>query len=413
MLGLTMFSAMLGEAWYAMGANRLRTFLTMLGMVIGVGAVVLMMAIGQGAEASVKRSISAMGSHLFVVLSGPPRMGGARTATGNAPSLNVKDANAISELYGVVGVAPVTMGKGQVVYGSNNWNTDVIGTTAGYLDVRSWTLAAGYPFQDSDTRSATRVALLGKTVVQNLFGDDDIDPVGKTIRINQRPFVVLGVLDSKGQTLDGRDQDDTIIVPLTTAQRKLFGNQLPGTVRQIIVQAESDSAMNMVEDALNGLLNQRHNIREGADSDFSVRNLTAIANSAAETARTMSLLLGAIASVSLLVGGIGIMNIMLVSVTERTREIGIRMAIGARELDILMQFLLEAIMISTVGCLIGILIGVGGAVLVRVFTAAEVIVSSQSVFIAFGVAVTIGIFFGFYPARKAARLNPIEALRYQ
>ncbi|PPD10779.1 ABC transporter permease [Methylophilus sp.] len=408
-----MFSAMLGEAWHAMGANRLRTFLTMLGMVIGVSAVVLMMAIGQGAEASVKRSISAMGSHLFVVLSGPPRMGGARTATGNAPSLNVRDANAISELYGVVGVAPVTMGKGQIVY-SNNWNTDIIGTTPEYMDIRGWRLSAGYPFSSSDTRSATRVALLGKTVVQNLFGEDaDIDAVGKTIRINQRPFVVLGVLESKGQTLDGRDQDDTIIVPLTTAQRKLFGNQLPGTVRQIMVQAESDNVMGMVEDALNSLLNQRHNIREGADSDFSVRNLTAIANSAAETARTMSLLLGAIASVSLLVGGIGIMNIMLVSVTERTREIGIRMAIGARERDILLQFLLEAIMISIVGCLIGIVIGVSGAILVSVFTQAEVIISSASVLIAFSVAASIGVFFGFYPARKAARLNPIEALRYQ
>lgn len=409
-----MFSAMLGEAWHAMGANRLRTFLTMLGMVIGVSAVVLMMAIGQGAEASVKRSISAMGSHLFVVLSGPPRMGGARTATGNAPSLNVRDANAMSELYGVVGVAAVTMGKGQIVYASNNWNTDIIGTTPEYMDIRGWRLSAGYPFSSSDTRSATRVALLGKTVVQNLFGEDaDIDAVGKTIRINQRPFVVLGVLESKGQTLDGRDQDDTIIVPLTTAQRKLFGNQLPGTVRQIMVQAESDNVMGMVEDALNSLLNQRHNIREGAGSDFSVRNLTAIANSAAETARTMSLLLGAIASVSLLVGGIGIMNIMLVSVTERTREIGIRMAIGARERDILLQFLLEAIMISIVGCLIGIVIGVSGAILVSVFTQAEVIISSASVLIAFSVAASIGVFFGFYPARKAARLNPIEALRYQ
>lgn len=407
-----MFSAMLGEAWHAMGANRLRTFLTMLGMVIGVGAVVLMMAIGQGAEAAVKRSINAMGSHLFVVLSGPPNMGGARSATGNAPSLNVKDANAIEDLDGVIGVAPVTMGKAQIVFGSNNWNTDIIGTTPSYLDVRSWYLTDGYAFSDSDIRSATRVALIGKTVAENIFGED-IDPVGKTIRIKQSPFVVLGVLDSKGQTLDGRDQDDTIIVPLTTAQRKLFGNQLPGSVRQIIVQAESDKAMNMVEEGLNSLLNQRHNIREGADSDFSVRNLTAIANSAAETTRTMSLLLGAIASVSLLVGGIGIMNIMLVSVTERTREIGIRMAIGARQRDILMQFLLEAIMISIVGCLIGIGIGVVGAILVSTFTQAEVIVSSNSVIIAFSVAASIGVFFGFYPARKAAKLNPIEALRYQ
>jgi putative ABC transport system permease protein len=407
-----MFSAMLGEAWHAMGANRLRTFLTMLGMVIGVGAVVLMMAIGQGAEASVKRSINAMGSNLFVVLSGPPRMGGVRSATGNAPSLNVKDANALAELSDVAGVAPVTMGKAQIVYASNNWNTDIIGTTPSYFDVRSWNMSAGYAFSDSDVRSATRVALIGQTVVQNIFGED-VDPVGQTIRINQRPFVVLGVLASKGQTLDGRDQDDTIIVPLTTAQRKLFGNQLPGSVRQIIVQANSDKVMGMVEESMNSLLNQRHNIREGADSDFSVRNLTAIANSAAETARTMSLLLGAIASVSLLVGGIGIMNIMLVSVTERTREIGIRMAIGARERDILLQFLLEAVMISIVGCLIGIVIGIGGAVLVSLLTEAEVIVSSDSVLIAFSVAATIGIFFGFYPARKAAKLNPIEALRYQ
>jgi len=407
-----MFSAMLGEAWHAMGANRLRTFLTMLGMVIGVSAVVLMMAIGQGAEASVKRSINAMGSNLFIVLSGPPRVAGARSATGNAPSLNVKDANAISELDDVIGVAPVTMGKSQIVYGSNNWNTDIIGTTPAYLDVRSWNVTSGYAFSDSDIRSATRVALIGKTVAQNIFGDD-IDPVGKTIRINQSPFVILGVLDSKGQTLDGRDQDDAIIVPLTTAQRKLFGNQLPGSVRMIMVQAGSEKVMTMVEESMNGLLNQRHNIREGAESDFSVRNLTAIANSAAETARTMSLLLGAIASVSLLVGGIGIMNIMLVSVTERTREIGIRMAIGARQRDILMQFLLEAIMISIVGCLIGIAMGVGGAVLVGIFTQAEIIISSNSVIIAFSVAASIGVFFGFYPARKAAMLNPIEALRYQ
>lgn len=381
-------------------------------MVIGVSAVVLMMAIGQGAEASVKHSISAMGSNLFIVLSGPPNMGGARSATGNAVSLNVKDAEAITELDGIASVAPISTGKAQVVFGSNNWNTDVIGTTASYLDIRDWNLTDGYSFSDSDVRSATRVALIGDTVAQNIFGDD-IDPVGKTIRLKQNPFVVLGVLAKKGQSLDGRDQDDTIIVPLTTAQRKLFGNQIPGSVRQIMVQAQSDNVMVLAEENINGLLNQRHRIRDGADSDFSVRNLTALANSAAETTRTMSLLLGAIASVSLLVGGIGIMNIMLVSVTERTREIGIRMAIGARQRDILMQFLLEAIGISIVGCLIGILIGVGGAYAVNAFTGTEIIIATHTVAIAFGVAASIGIFFGFYPARKAARLNPIEALRYQ
>ncbi|MEZ0233182.1 MAG: ABC transporter permease [Methylophilaceae bacterium] len=408
-----MFSAMLGEAWHAMGANRLRTFLTMLGMVIGVGAVVLMMAVGQGAQYSVAQSISSMGSNLLIVLSAPPGMGGsARSASGSGPSLTINDSEAIAELDNVSGVAPSTNSSAQVIYGSNNWNTSVIGTTPSYLDVRSWNLIEGYAFSDSDIRSATRVALIGQTVAKNLFGDD-IDPIGKTIRIKQSPFVVLGVLDRKGQNLDGRDQDDTIIVPLTTAQRKLFGSQFSTTVRMIMVQADSAKALPFVEQDVNSLLRQRHRIREGSDSDFFVRNLTALADSAAETTKTMSLLLGAIASVSLLVGGIGIMNIMLVSVTERTREIGIRMAIGARERDILMQFLLEAIVISIIGCLIGIVIGVGGALLVNMLTQAAIVISGDSIMIAFGVAASVGVFFGFYPARMAARLNPIEALRYQ
>lgn len=406
-----MFGAMLGEAWHAMGANRLRTFLTMLGMVIGVGAVVLMLAIGQGAQESVKRSIDTMGSNLLIVISTPPGMGGARAATGSMPSLTVKDAEAIAELDGVSTVAPTVNSSAQIIFSSNNWNSSVIGTTPDYLDVRAWSLAEGYTFTDSDIRSGTRVALIGKTVVDNLFGD--ISPVGKTIRINKSPFIVIGVLESKGQSLDGRDQDDTIIVPLTTAQRQLFGSQFAGSVRMIMVQADSTEIMSLVEDGMNNLLRQRHNIREGADNDFFVRNLTAAANSAAETTRTMSLLLGAIASVSLLVGGIGIMNIMLVSVTERTREIGIRMAIGAREYDILLQFLLEAIMISVVGCLIGLAFGIGGALLINMLSQTAIVISSQSVVLAFSVATTVGIFFGFYPARKAARLNPIEALRYQ
>lgn len=405
-----MFFAMLGEAWRAMGANRLRTFLTMLGMMIGVASVVLMMAIGQGAQESVKASINAMGSNLFIILSGSFTASGARSGSGNASSLNVKDADAISELDGVANVAPISSGNAQVVFGGNNWSTSIIGTTPAYLDVRVWDLVDGYVFSESDIRSATRVALVGSTVVQNIFGD--VDPIGKTIRIKQNPFVVLGVLKSKGQSLDGRDQDDTIIIPLTTAQSKILGNQFAGSVRLIMVQADTPEVMPMVEKNINGLLNQRHNIREGADSDFFVRNLTAAANSAAETTRTMALLLGAIASVSLLVGGIGIMNIMLVSVTERTREIGIRMAIGARERDILLQFLLEAIVISIIGCLIGLFLGVSGAMLVNKLAQTAVVISGSSVMIAFAVAAAVGIFFGFYPARKAARLNPIEALRY-
>jgi len=406
-----MFSAMLGEAWRAMGANRLRTFLTMLGMVIGVASVVLMMAVGQGAQEAVKQSINAMGSNLFIVLSGSSTSSGARSSSGSNSSLTVADANAISELDAVSNVAPMSMGSAQVVFASNNWSTSVIGTTPPYLDIRAWDLEDGYVFSDSDLRSATRVALVGKTVVENIFGD--IDPIGKTIRIKQNPFVVIGVLKSKGQSLDGRDQDDTIIIPLTTAQRKILGNQFAGSVRMIMVQAGTPELMTMVEQNMNGLLQQRHNIREGADNDFFIRNLTAVANSAAETTRTMSLLLGAIASVSLLVGGIGIMNIMLVSVTERTREIGIRMAIGARERDILLQFLLEAIVISIIGCLIGLVLGIGGAMLVNKLAQAAVVISANSILIAFAVAASVGIFFGFYPARKAARLNPIEALRYQ
>jgi putative ABC transport system permease protein len=407
-----MFTAMLGEAWHAMGANRLRTFLTMLGMMIGVGAVVLMMAIGEGAQQSIKKSISSMGSNLFVVLSGAPSAGGARASTGGASTLNILDADAVGDLNGVSAVAPVTMGNAQVIYAGNNWNTTVMGTKPSYFIVRDWSIASGAIFSDSDIRSSTRVALIGKTVVDNLFGED-IDPIGKTIRIKQSPFVIIGVLASKGQSLNGQDQDDTILVPLTTAQRKLFGNQIPGSVRQILVKAESDSVMDSVETDMNDLLRQRHKLREGTESDFSVRNLTAIANTAADTTKTMSMLLGAIASISLLVGGIGIMNIMLVSVTERTREIGIRMAIGARQQDILMQFLLEAFMISIVGCLIGIAIGVGGAQLVHYFANTDVSISSQSIVLAFAVAASVGIFFGYYPALKAAKLNPIEALRYQ
>ena len=406
-----MIATLFGQAWSAMGANRMRTFLTMLGMMIGVAAVILMMAIGAGAEYSVKASIESMGSNMFIVLSGSTTTGGVRMGGGAAPTLTVADAGAIAELPGVKTVAPVHPGTVQVVYGANNWNTSTLGTTPDYLEVRDWQIIAGVPFTDSDVRSATRVVLLGRTVVNNLFGDED--PIGKTIRVRNSPFVVIGALGAKGQSLDGRDQDDTVLMPLTTAQRKVFGTPFQGSVRFINVQAASADAMDAVEKSMNLLLRQRHRIREGQDDDFTVRNLTTLANSAAETARIMSLLLGAIASVSLLVGGIGIMNIMLVSVTERTREIGIRMAIGARERDILLQFLIEAIIISVVGCFIGLLIGIGGALLVNAAMQTAVIITGSSVMIAFGVAAAVGIFFGFYPARKAARLDPIEALRYQ
>jgi putative ABC transport system permease protein len=407
-----MFFSMLSEAWHAMGANRLRTFLTMLGMVIGVGAVVLMMAIGEGAQQSIKRSIDSMGSNLFVILSGSSSTSGSRSASGNSSALNMNDATAIGDLDDIGAFAPISVGNAQIIYAGNNSNTPIVGTTPSYFSIRRWDVESGELFSDADVRSANRVALVGKTVVENLFGDD-IDPIGKTIRIKKSPFLIVGVLERKGQSFDGRDQDDTIIVPITTAQRKLFGNQIPGSVRMIMAQAKSEKYMGVAEDGINDLIRQRHNIRENTESDFSVRNLTAMAKTASDTAKTMSMLLGAIASISLLVGGIGIMNIMLVSVTERTREIGIRMAIGAREKDILLQFLLEACVISILGCVIGVGLGLGGALLVKKMAGAEILISMQSIVLAFSVAASVGVFFGYYPASKAAKLHPIEALRYQ
>lgn len=406
-----MLGAMLGEALHAMGANRMRTFLTMLGMVIGVGAVIMMMAIGQGVQLSVNQSIASMGSNLFMVVSGSTTSGGVRMGGGVAPTLNLSDAEAIAELPGIAATAPVASGSAQVIYGPNNWSTGISGVTPDYLQVANWELADGYWISDTDVRSATRVAVLGNAVVQNLFGDEN--PIGKTIRIKQSPFLVIGVLSPKGQALDGRDQDDIILVPMRTAQRQLFGQQFQNTVRHIMVQAVSSSAMNQAERDMNDLLRQRHRIRTGADDDFTVRNMTAMANAAAETARLMSLLLGAIASISLVVGGVGIMNIMLVSVTERTREIGIRMAIGARRRDILTQFLLEAISISVAGCGIGVALGIGGALLLNHLSQTPVLITLSSIVLGFAVATAVGVFFGYYPAHKAAGLRPIEALRYQ
>jgi len=405
------FSSLLETAWHALTAHRMRSFLTMLGMVIGVAAVILMLAIGQGAQAMVRSAIESMGSNLFIILSGATTSGGARVATGNAPSLTFDDAEAIRELPDILAAAPVSSGGAQLIYGGVNWSTSVYGTTPDYAVVRNWSMASGSFFNEADVRTGARVAVIGDVVASELFGDED--PIGKVIRIKQAPFEVIGVLAAKGQSLDGRNQDDTVMVPFSSAQQKIFSNSLRNRARFIMVQAVSEKNMDAAETSINNLLRSRHRIQEGQDDDFTVRNLTAIAETAASTTRIMSLLLGAIAAISLVVGGIGIMNIMLVSVTERTREIGIRMAIGARRRDVLWQFLIEALTLSLIGCGIGLLLGVGGAWLVGSLADLPVAVTVVSVLLAVGVSFLIGVFFGFYPARRAAGLDPIEALRAQ
>lgn len=404
--------AVLSEALISMRSTKMRSFLTMLGIIIGVASVVLMLSIGQGVQNKIQASISTMGSNLFIVLSGATSSNGIRMGTGSSPTLKTGDALEISQLTGVVNAAPALPGGAQIVSGSKNWNTSVNGVTPNYLSVRDWRLTTGVNISESDIRSATRVALLGTTVADNLFPNPK-DAMGSEIRIKNIPFEVVGLLESKGQSLDGRDQDDTILIPLTTAQRKVFGGQFPDSVRMIMVKAASADVMDSLEGRMRGTLRQSHRLAPGADDDFSIRNLAAIAQTAATTGKAMSALLGSVASISLLVGGIGIMNIMLVSVTERTREIGIRKAIGAFERDILFQFLLEAMMISLAGGAIGVLLGIAGSQVASWVMEMETEVSLFSIVLSFVVAAAVGIFFGFYPARKAARLKPIDALRYQ
>jgi putative ABC transport system permease protein len=297
------------------------------------------------------------------------------------------------------------------VYGNQNWSTVIIGTTPEVLDIRDWTLSSGRPFTQQDVEGATKVCLLGRTVVENLFGG--IDAIGQIVRIKKVPFTVTGVLSAKGQSTWGQDQDDIIFVPLTTAQKRLFGMQFPGMVRTIAVQAREPDVMKEVEEQITDLLRQRHRIQSNQENDFSVRNLTEVMSSAEQSAKVMSLLLGAIASISLIVGGIGIMNIMLVSVTERTREIGIRMAVGAKGRDVLLQFLIESLVLSLIGGIVGIGIGIAGTLILSTFTQWPVLFSLNAIFLAFLFSGSVGVFFGFYPARKASLLNPIEALRYE
>jgi len=396
----------------ALRVNKMRSALTMLGIIIGVGAVIAMIAVGTGASRRISEHISKMGSNLLMIVPGATTTGGVRMGSGTQPTLTLADAEAIlKESRAVSDVAPVLSGVAQVVYGHQNWSTGVVGTTPGMLNVRDWPLASGRSFTQQDVRSATKVCLLGQTVVENLFGD--MDPTGQVIRIKKIPFTVIGVLAPKGQSPQGQDQDDTIYVPVTTAQKKLFGTTFPGMVRTIMVKAKSTEDLASAEKQINELLRQRHRIGPKQDNDFTVRNLTQFMQAQEASTKAMTILLGAIASVSLLVGGIGIMNIMLVSVTERTREIGIRMAIGAKTWDIRLQFIIEALILSLIGGIAGIIAGVSGSLIISALAGWSTVVSPLSVLIAFGFSGFVGMFFGFYPAYKASLLDPIEALRYE
>ncbi len=403
--------AIIGEALRALRLNRLRTGLTMLGMIIGVAAVVLMLSIGQGAQTKINQSIASMGSNLFLVVPGATSSGGLSFGSGSIKTLTISDAQAIAELPAVSATSPVISGTAQLNYSAKNWSTVITGTTPDYFDVGNWEFESGTAFSESDLRSGARAAVLGAMTAENLFGT--VDPVGKTMRITNRPFLVVGVLAAKGQSLSGRDQDDNVFIPITTSERQITGNQFPGSIRYMLVQGQSAETMDEAENEIIQLLRQRHRISDGMENDFTVRNLTAIANVATGAAKIMSIVLGSIASVSLLVGGIGIMNIMLVSVTERTREIGIRMAIGANRRAILTQFLLEAMMICIMGGLIGVILGIGGAWLVSEMADMLIVITSGMIGLAFFFASAVGIFFGFYPAKKAASLKPVDALRHE
>jgi putative ABC transport system permease protein len=388
----------------------------MLGIIIGVGAVITMVGVGAGAQARVAEEIRSLGSNLIIVLAGTVTSGGVRLGTGSKVSITEDDAWAIQrEVPSVQVAAPSVQGKaqdGQIVYGNLNWTTLVQGVTPEFFVAREWDVAAGKPFTEEDVEGATKVALLGQTVVMNLFAH--ADPLGQIIRIKHVPFTVIGVLDRKGQSTFGQDQDDVILIPLSTAQRLISSKKVKiGSVNSISIKVREPDAMKEAEEQVRSLLRQRHRLKSTDPDDFWLRNLSEILQAQEESSRVLTMLLAAIASVSLLVGGIGIMNIMLVSVTERTREIGLRMAVGARSRDILGQFLVEAVTLSLIGGLIGVGLGLTGTYGAAYVAEWRTLIQPDAILVAVGFAGTVGIFFGFYPARKASRLDPIEALRYE
>ena len=397
----------------ALRINKMRSALTMLGIIIGVAAVIAMVAVGSGAQERIKEQIASIGSNLIVVLSGSITSSGIRTGTGNAQSLTEDDARAIRrDCDAAAYAAPAGRGGAQVVFGNNNWGTQILGTTPDYLPVRDLEIQQGQSFTASDVESASKVALLGKTVIDNLFNGEN--PVGQIIRIKAQPFTVIGTLVPKGQSPTGQDQDDVILMPIGTAKKKVIGTSQANyaAVGSIYVQAREGRSQD-VQDQMAALLRQRHHLQSNEDNDFTIRNMEEVFKAQETSARVMSILLAAIASVSLIVGGIGIMNIMLVSVSERTKEIGLRQAVGAKTRDILSQFLVEAVTLSIVGGAFGIALGITASVLISYFAQWSTVVSPGSILVAFLFSALVGVFFGFYPARKAAYMDPIEALHYE
>lgn len=392
--------------------NKMRSMLTSLGIIIGVSAVIIMLAVGTGSSQRIAKEMESMGSNLLMIRSASATSGGVRMGAGTKPTITLKDAEAIvKNCSGILAMAPYSSETKQLTYGNQNWSTSVGGTTAPYLYIRNYEISSGRNFILEDIQNNAKVTIIGNTIATELFGD--VDPIGKTMRVGNIPFKVIGLLKTKGQSGMGMDQDDLIFIPITTAQKKVFGTSFPGTVDRINIKAQNDEVLEATQNEITELLRTRHHIGKNQEDDFEVRNLAEMQESIKSSAKTMSILLGAIASVSLLVGGIGIMNIMLVSVTERTKEIGIRMAIGAKASDIRIQFLIESFILSMIGGLIGVAAGIFGAYIVKWTTGTTIAITSMSIFLSLGFSGAIGVLFGYYPAYKASLLNPIDALRYE